>query len=622
MIPSQYIGDGMEIIDATKENIFSAKISGRAPVVAYQCGIFKNNATSDLVYDSGVVKLDKPCYGADSKGNIVPFEYTIPPCADALDNYTVGATYNSESGEYTLSFDSFTYEPGAIVGFKVPADVGDVSSVSIITNGKTFVVAMNYDGTKETEALKDVAVSATLSSAYEHTIGGFLWEAGDTVIVNWTGIEYVCYATSATDPLVLKEDSSVKLPFSLYHSEDGLTLYCGTTGESQENTLSITVRHDIYSVVDWKAGDIVFVSLHEIDGVATATPTDEVEYTTMENGYIYGYKYILTLWWDLNENDYSQNCIDSFETVFWAKATPTITVDVFYEATDENGVPVVTNKVCDWGATYSHQSNVGVAWFQWILAEAADRTRIVDDTERIYTNSPISYEFSGLSTGQTYSICVNLQTQDGVTITSDWVDFTVDYEVVEIKSAVVVSHTEYDGIKVDWGNLKYVTGHPNNSDYRYLKPLPAEGHTCVELLSGNNITFTSSEHFDVDIPIEAEHVWSGYLREDSEEIYYAEGTDADGNPYYIKLYHRGAANGLYPSETLYPSDTLYPLDDIGGEFVLDINGETTLVAENSPLPLHWFVVRMSDNNLVVHESEFDPVWIENAQIISPQEVQQ
>ena len=398
MIPSQYIGDGMEIIDATKENIFSAKISGRAPVIAYQCGIFKNNATSDLVYDSGIVKLDKPCYGADSNGNIVPFEYVIPPCADSMDNYTVGATYNSETGECTLNYDSFTYEPNAIVGFKVPEKIGDASFVSVIINNKSYAVNITDSG-----------------------------------------------------------------------------------------------------VVDWNAGDVVFLQLNESD--LTATPTNDVKYTMIENGYIYGYKYVLTLWWDLNENDYSKGCIDSFETVFWAKSTPTLTINVFYETTDDNGMPVITIKVCDWGATYSHQSNVGVAWFQWILSEAADHTRIIDDTGRIYTNSPIAYEFSGLSTGQTYSICVNLQTQDGVTITSDWVDFTVDYEVVEIKSAVVVSHTDYDGIKVDWGNLKYVSGNPNNDNYRYLKQLPIEGHTCVELLSGNNITFTSSEHFDVDIPI-------------------------------------------------------------------------------------------------------------------------
>ena len=107
-------------------------------MVAYQCAIFKNNATSDLIYDTGVVTLSAPFYGADSKGNIVPFENTIP----------------------------------------------------------------------------------------------------------------------------------------------------------------------------------------SNDGTATS-------HTSMENGYVYGYKYILTLWWDVDTSDYSKNCVSSYETVFFAKGAPSIAIDAF-----------------------------------------------------------------------------------------------------------------------------------------------------------------------------------------------------------------------------------------------------------------------------------------------------
>lgn len=427
MYPSRALGDGKGVIDASKENIFSATINGRAPVVAYQCAIFKNNATSDLMYDTGVVELEAPFYGANAKGDVVPFEYTVP----------------------------------------------------------------------------------------------------------------------------------------------------------------------------------------SNDSAATA-------HTDMENGYIYGYKYILTLWWDLDTNDYSKNCISSYETVFFAKGTPSIAIDSFSTSTNDAGLPVIDSSSCNFSATYSQPNNAGILWFRWTLANA-DHTQIIERTKDIYANAAVAYACTGLATGTEYAVRVEAQNQDGVFVDSGWVNFAVDYVEVELNSAVVVAVTDKCGISIDIGGIRYIEGEPDNDNYRYLTPLPVDGRTCVEIDAGNAITFSSSEHFTFDIPTSGEHVWSGYIKGDNSSIYYASGTsDIDGSVFSMTLSHAGTEHGLYPADDLYPADNLYPADDDGGYFKLDWNGEEFVVNCHDYLPeLYWFVVTMSAGGLKVYAVPFDASFIANATVISP-----
>lgn len=427
MLPSTSMGDGQGVIDASVENTFSAEIKGHSPVVAYRVVIYKNNATSDIVYDSDIIAFATPFYGADSQGTPIRFEYIIP---------------------------------------------------------------------------------------------------------------------------------------------------------SNDDT--------------------------------------ELAYTTMENGYVYGYKYILTLCWNIDPAEYLNSIVSSYETVFFAKETPTISIEAFAESTIGT-TDYVLSRSCIWNGSYSHASTIPSQWFQWTLALASDHTNIVDQTERIYANTPIQYENDGLLSDTSYAIKVDVQTPDGLIITSDWTAFTVSYASGTLSSVVVISQTSDNGVKLDWGGLQYIEGDPNNGDYQYLKPVPFDGHTAVELLAGNTITFASSTHFAVDIPLNADHVWSGYIDADSDEIYYAEGTDDDDQYYYINLSHAGSSVGLRPSDTLYPSDAVYPQADNGGYFLLDVNGDdayTTLTTDYYPTH-HWFVVKMSTTGMTVYASPIDPSIISTATIVSP-----
>ena len=405
MTPSVNNGGGFGVIDATVENTFSAIVKGNSPVVAYRVGIFKNNATSDLVYNSGVIVLDSPFYGTNSAGDSVPFEYSIS-------------------------------------------------------------------------------------------------------------------------------------------ANSGVT-----------------------------------------------------------NGYTYGYKYILTLWWEVDSSDYTTGCVESFETVFYARATPTVSIDAISSKTNDAGLPVISTKSHTFSATYTQANNVPVEWYRWSL-KRKDTGAVIEQTDLIYSGAKVEFLYEGLNTGITYSIMVEVQNQDGIVIVSDWVDFEVSYQTTHIQSAVEVTPTDDDGIKIDFGGLKYIEGSPSDTNWRFISPCPDDGHYAVELDSGSSITFTGTEHFAVDIPIDGECVVSFYIPEDSEEIFYASGTDDNGADYYVKLSYFGHTPGLEPSDSLAPSNGLVPSDGTVGQFTLDVNGDKYYYTPRGRIPSTWFVACISKNGMTLYESEF------------------
>lgn len=429
MLPSKNAGDGQGVIDASVVNTFSAQINGRAPVVAYQCIIFKNSATFDLVYASGIIELPEPFYGTDQRGDPVRFEFDVP----------------------------------------------------------------------------------------------------------------------SNDPL-------------------------------------------------------------------------ESVHTDIANGYINGYKYVLALWWNLDPADYGAGCIESYETVFYAKSAPTITIDSnFTSEFTEESLPLVESHACTWTAVYTQANNVGLMWFQWRLALASDHTHIVDQTSQLRASSRLIYTHEGLVSGTNYSIMILAQNADGVLFASEWVDFAALYNAGTVSSVVKITLTNDNGVKVDMGDIKYIEGVPNNGDYRYLTPLPTDGHTCVELLAGNVITFESSVHFAFETPLDSDLIWSANIDGDYAALYRADGTDENEESYYIELSHAGSEPGLQPSEDLYPSETLYPKADNGGYFVLDVNGEDSFTVSTQDYypSYHWFVVRMNRTGMAVYAAEIDPQLILDADVITP-----
>lgn len=419
MIPGPGVGSGLDVIDATVENEFSAYVKGDSPVIAYRIGIFKNNATSDLVYNSGVIELEEPFYGVDTKGRQVPFKYTVP----------------------------------------------------------------------------------------------------------------------------------------------------ANTG--------------------------------------------------IDNGYIYGYKYILTLWWQLDESDYTTGCAESFEVVFFARSSPTLSIDQISDNTsEETGLPVLNVKSNVFSATYYQGNNIGISWFKWTLCNIGDYDNPIEVLGPVYQNPRVQFEYDGLNTDSSYSIMVELQTQDGILLKTDWVDFSVKYETVQIQSAVEIRATDNNGVMLDFSGLKYIEGVPNGVDWRFIYPCPFEGHVCVELDEGTNITFQGTEHFGIDIPLDGEGVISFFIDDNTDEIIYVSGTDDNGDPFYMRLRYEGHIPGLMPNESLSPSESLVPSTGQKGYMILDVNGVDHRYTIKGRISNTWFVVRFSAAGAAIYEMTFPfPELRENMEVL-------
>ena len=133
------------------------------------------------------------------------------------------------------------------------------------------------------------------------------------------------------------------------------------------------------------------------------------------------YKLKITLFWgNQNENSVSQ----SSESVFFARAKATVTLDPFPSVVDTSEITFT--------ATYNQNDGDSINYvrFQFASVDGEGNRTILDDTGEIYTGN-LSYSYSGLLTGNTYSINCFAQTQFGYITPDNWTDFTVFYEEAE-----------------------------------------------------------------------------------------------------------------------------------------------------------------------------------------------
>lgn len=92
VIPSSFAGVGGDLIDATDGMTISWQVNGTSPMTGYQIIIYRNNTTSDQLYDTGEVTLSDPFYGVDGMGNVQRFSVDISAATLSANNITNGNT--------------------------------------------------------------------------------------------------------------------------------------------------------------------------------------------------------------------------------------------------------------------------------------------------------------------------------------------------------------------------------------------------------------------------------------------------------------------------------------------------------------------------------------------------
>ena len=130
------------------------------------------------------------------------------------------------------------------------------------------------------------------------------------------------------------------------------------------------------------------------------------------------YKLKITQFWG-KEEQYSVSQYS--ESVFLARSQATVTIAPF--------PAVIDTAEITFSAVYAQGEGDSINYVRWQFAslDSGGNRIILDDTGEIYTGN-LSYFYSGLLTGNAYSVNVIAQTEYGYITPDDWHDFTVYYE--------------------------------------------------------------------------------------------------------------------------------------------------------------------------------------------------
>lgn len=73
--PSSFAGLGQGVVSASRAMIVSWQVNGNSPMTAFNIQIYRNNANSSFVGETGIISIS-PFYGRDQKGNPRTYTYT------------------------------------------------------------------------------------------------------------------------------------------------------------------------------------------------------------------------------------------------------------------------------------------------------------------------------------------------------------------------------------------------------------------------------------------------------------------------------------------------------------------------------------------------------------------
>ena len=117
----------------------------------------------------------------------------------------------------------------------------------------------------------------------------------------------------------------------------------------------------------------------------------------------------------------------------------------------------ITTRSYTFTGNYSQAQGDTLNWFRWRITD--ENGTILLDTGNVSGTMDISCSYDGFFTGSTYSVRLNVQTENGEEADTGWVSFAVSYPVYPISGAVqagCVGGT--DAVLVEWEGIGYVPG--------------------------------------------------------------------------------------------------------------------------------------------------------------------
>ena len=159
------------------------------------------------------------------------------------------------------------------------------------------------------------------------------------------------------------------------------------------------------------------------------------------------YKLLITQWW--SNSDYVEQTTAS---LFITRSAPTLSIDAISSP--------ITNKEYSFTATYSQAQGDTVKWVRWQIAYDDTEDSPFLDTGNIYGTGELQVDYDGFLTGNTYSIKCTVETENGVDVTTGWVDFAVSYTLSPASGTANACQINGDNcVWVSWDEVQSADGY-------------------------------------------------------------------------------------------------------------------------------------------------------------------
>lgn len=289
----------------------------------------------------------------------------------------------------------------------------------------------------------------------------------------------------------------------------------------------------------------------------------------------------------------SESSTTSCEEVFYATTKPSVTIS-YKESQDSDYTElsedtILKSRACYFKGNYLKKTEEDylppLKRYGWRLCDT-DSGQVLIDTithNQIYgTKENIACVYNGFLNNGNYSVELYIETQDGTTIKTSAVNFTVTYSTTFLNNDVKVEAlTNEPAVMLDW-NEAIVIGGRNEGEITFKSNYPIidysakEPNTSVSIPTNSRIIFDygSSSNLDID---ESSYITlnTQLINNNETTLFYAEGNDDAGFNILRKLTFN---NGIF-------------------EYIIKGNGENiasaTYEAKYNPNQYVWYIIVMS-----------------------------
>lgn len=159
------------------------------------------------------------------------------------------------------------------------------------------------------------------------------------------------------------------------------------------------------------------------------------------------YKMVITQWWSANDfvTPYTASII-------LARDNPILTMG---DVADP-----LTSKEASFTATYTQAQGDGIKWLRWEIAYADDTENPFLDTGYIYGTGLLQVDYDGFLTDNSYAVRCTVESQNGVQVTTGWVDFDVSYTLATTTAgASACQLANSSSVWVSWEQIESADGY-------------------------------------------------------------------------------------------------------------------------------------------------------------------